>query len=455
MSSSASTNIPSCPTKPEPDFAAFVGIDWADQKHCWKLMVNGSRRSEEGQLVNTPEQIQAWAATLEQRFGGRPIGVAFEHGQGSLLFQLSKFPHLILYPIHPKMAAKYREAFYSSGPKSDPRDTGLALELVVCHRDRLRRLEPDDEATRLLQILTEHRRGLVDEKTRQSNRLTAWLKSYFPQVLDWIDDIDSPLGCAFLQNWPSLESLQRTKPAVLRQFFHDHNCRSEKRIDERIEAIYQAVPAITDRALLEGGKTIVASLVAVIQTLSQRITEIDQQIEPLVNEHPDTYLFARVPGLGPALLPRMVAAFGHNRDRYQTANDLQSYSGIAPVTVQSGNSQWVHFRFACPKFLRQTFHEAALHSLGKCEWARAYYEAQKEKGKKHHAAVRSLAYKWIRILFRCWKGQTPYQEEIYLKALEAHHSPLARILPLPKESPPTQLEWKSVAGFQKLSVKNS
>jgi transposase len=455
LSSTVSTNVSPDQTNSEPDFAAFVGIDWADQKHCWKLMVSGSRTSEVGQLINTPEQIEIWAAHLEQRFGGRPIAVAFEHGQGSLIYQLSKYPDLVLYPIHPKMAARYREAFSSAGPKSDPRDTGLALDLVLRQRDRLRRLEPDDEQTRLLQLLVEHRRRLVDEKTCESNRLTACLKNYFPQALEWIDDIDSLLGCAFLREWPSLQSLQCAKPGKLRKFFHQHNCRSEKRIDERIESIYHAIAAVNDRALLEGGRIIVSSSVSIIEVLLKRIAELDKEIEGAAAEHPDAYLFADVPGAGPALKPRLIAAFGHRRERYQSAEELLSYSGIAPVTVQSGKAKWVHFRYACPKFLRQTFHEVALHSLASSSWSRAHYDSQRAKGKGHHAAVRSVAYKLVRILFRCWKDRTPYCEEVYLKALEERHSPLARILSVPNTPPPTQLGWQSVAGFQKLSGEHS
>jgi hypothetical protein len=84
----------------------------------------------------------------------------------------------------------------------------------------------------------------------------------------------------------------------------------------------------------------------------------------------------------------------------------------------------VHWRLACPKFLRQTFHEFANASRKKSRWARAYYEQQRQRGASHHAAVRALAYKWIRVLYRCWKDRTPYDEQVYVKALQRHHSPL-------------------------------
>lgn len=97
---------------------------------------------------------------------------------------------------------------------------------------------------------------------------------------------------------------------------------------------------------------------------------------------------------------------------------------MAPVTEQSGKKKWVHWRWACPKFVRQTFHEFAASSCKKSLWARAYYEQQRKLGADHHAALRSLAYEWIRILYRCWKDRALYDEQVYLKSLQPHRSPL-------------------------------
>ncbi len=97
-----------------------------------------------------------------------------------------------------------------------------------------------------------------------------------------------------------------------------------------------------------------------------------------------------------------------------------------------------------------TFHEFAGHSIVKCQWARAYYDLQIGKGNSHHAAVRALAFKWIRILFRCWKNRTPYDEQVYLQSLQKRNSPLKALLP-----PGAGLGWKDVAGFQKLSEEPS
>ena len=410
--------------KQEPQFAAFLAIDWADQKHVWSLQSADSELREQGEVEQTPEAIAAWVAQMRQRFGHRPIAVAVEQTRGALVFLLSKYEQLHIFPVPPAMTANLRKAFYSSGAKDDPKDSDLLLDIVFLHREKLRRLSPDTEATRLIQNLVEERRKLVDEKTAQSNRLMAHLKIYFPQIPRLFEDVGSPLVCALLERWPSLEQLQKVRPAVLRNFFRQHRCRQEL-IESRLKAIGSALPALGDQAVVKAKMQVVKVTLQLIQILHQGIKALDRQIQEAAEAHPDFFIFDSLPGAGAVMAPRLLAAFGSQRERYESAEEMQTWSGIAPVLASSGKQQWVHFRYACPKFLRQTFHEWADYSIAQSEWARAYYELQCRRGKKHHAAVRALAFKWIRILYRCWKDRVAYDESIYLAALMKRKSPLA------------------------------
>ena len=410
--------------QPEIQYAAFVAIDWADQKHAWSLQEASSSTRERGEVNSMPEAIEAWAAQMSQRFAGRPIAVAVEQTRGALVFMLSKYEQLHIFPVPPAMTANLRKAFYSSGAKNDPSDADLLLDLVERHPEKLRRLSPDTEATRLMQNLVEERRKLVDEKTAQSNRLEAHLKIYFPQIPHWFGDVDSPLVCALLERWPTLEALQKARPDTLRSFFRKQHSRKEELIESRIKAIGQAMPALKDRAVVETKVAVVKVLVQLIQVLHEGIEDLDRRIQEAAEAHPDFFIFESLPGAGPVMAPRLLAAFGSQRERYRNAAEVQTWSGIAPVSESSGKSSWVHFRLACPKFLRQSFHEFAAYSIPKSPWARAYYERQCRRGKKHHAAVRALAFKWIRIIFRCWKKRVAYDENIYLAALAKQKSPL-------------------------------
>jgi len=411
----------------EPQFAAFVGIDWADQKHVWGLQAVGSEKRESGELEHTPEAVEAWVGQLCQRFGNRPIAVAVEQWRGALVYMLAKYEPLHLFPVPPTMSASMRKALYPSGSKDDPRDADLLLDRLLQHRDKLHRWSPDTEATRRVQNLVEERRKLVDEKTAQTNRLTNHLKIYFPQILDWFEHLDSELVCALLERWPTLEELQKVPPAKLRSFFRKYHCRDEALTERRILAIGQAIPAIRDRAVIEAKSTVVKVMVQLVRSLVEGIADLDEKIEEAAAAHPDFFIFESLPGAGAVMAPRLLAAFGSQRERYGSANEVQAYTGIAPVTEKSGKKKWVHFRWACPKFLRQSFHEWAGHSIPHSVWARAYYQQQRNKGRDHHAAVRALAFKWIRVAFRCWKDGVVYDERKYLASLARRGSPLATV----------------------------
>src|ERR1700746_423370 len=220
--------------QPEIQYAAFLAIDWADEKHFWSLQEANSSTRERGEVDYMPEAIEAWVVQMSHRFAGRPIAVAVEQSRGALVFLLSKYEQLHIFPVPPAMTANLRKAFYSSGAKSDPTDADLLLDLVQRHREKLRRLSPDTEATRLIQNLVEERRKLVDEKTAQSNRLEAQLKMYFPQIPQWFGVVGSPMVCALLERWPTLEALQKARPDTLRSFFRKHHCRKEELIESRI-----------------------------------------------------------------------------------------------------------------------------------------------------------------------------------------------------------------------------
>lgn len=377
--------------------------------------------------------------------------MCLEQSRGALVYMLSKYPHLILFPVHPNTAAQYRQTFAPSGAKDDTGDTASLLDLLVHHRDKLRALEPDTVETRLIQFLAEERRRVVDEKTAQGNRLKARLKLYFPQILQWFDDVTTPMVGDLLERWPRLADLQRAHPGTLRKFFHQHNSRNQERIEERVQAIYAAMAATNDRAVMRACVTIVHGLVVLIEKLRGTIADLDRQLAELLAEHPDRAIFTSLPGAGKVLAPRMIAAWGTRRDRFADAYEAQCYSGIAPVTSASGKSRQVHFRWACNKFLRQTFHEFAECSITESLWARAYYDhLRKDEHKDHHAAVRSLGYKWIRIIYRCWMDRKPYDEEIYLRSLRRRGSLLAASLAIDTDG-----RWNQVGGFQKFSGNNA
>src|SRR5919197_4016511 len=405
-------------------FAAFVGIDWADAKHDGCLQAAGSAKRECFQLAHTPEAIDAWVTTLRTRFPGHPVALCLELTKGPLVSALRKYDFLVIFPINPLTLARYREAFTPSRAKDDPTDAALQLELLLPPRDKLQPLQPQSPTMRALTQLVEHRRRVVGDKVRLTNRLTSTLKNYFPHVLHWFQDKDTAIFCDFLSRWPTLKAVQRARRATLETFFRDHHVRYAEVIAQRIEAIKSATPLTTDEGVIAPNALLVQALVAQLRVTLQAIADFDTAIAQRAQSHPDFALFQALPGAGPVFAPRLLVAFGEQRERSASAAELQKYAGIAPVTERSGKQSWVHGRLQCPKFLRQPCVEWAAESIRHSFWAQLYYQPQRDQGKAHQAAVRALAFKWIRILYRCWQERLPYEESTYLQALHRRGSSL-------------------------------
>lgn len=409
-------------------FQVAIGMDWADEKHDICLIDQEKGAKEFGRLEQTPEAISDWVHSLCRRFPDTQIAVCLEQSRGALIYALMKFEFLTLVPVNPKQLARFREALGSSGAKDDPQDAELLAELFVKHGERLRAWKPDTEETRLLTFLNEDRRSLVEERTALTNRLKSQLKQYFPQALQLCSTLHSPLACALLEHWPNLPELQRASEKEIRELYRKYGRCSEKQLQNRLQIIDNAIPLTTDPAIVSSRQLLVVITVRQIQGLNKAISEYDEQIETLFTKHTDYQIFKAFPGAGRAMGPRLLSAFGTDRKRFSTAADVQCMGGIAPVTRRSGKSTVVLRRWACNKFLLQTFHEYAAHSIKFSTWARAYYVMMRERTGAHHAAVRALAFKWIRILFRCWKDRTLYDESQYLASLQKRNSPILKYL---------------------------
>lgn len=422
-------NAPHTFTIKDMSFAAAIGIDWADKEHAVILQTPDSDKQEYKKITQSPEALEDWALELHQRFGEQKIAVAVELSRGPLIYALMKYTHLVIFPTPPAKIASYRKAFASSGAKDDPTDAALILDYLLKHGEHLRPWKPDDAQTRELDLLTRQRRKFVDQRTSMVNQLKSQLKNYFPQAIDLFDgDLTTATVADFLIKWTDLKSLKRARPETIRKFFYLHNVRSKTVIDERIKLIQKAKPLTNDPATIDFGMTTVKATAKMLKTLAPIIKEFDDKIKEMFVEHNDAKIFSGIPGGGPALAPRLLAGFGSDRNRFDSAQELQEFCGAAPVTKRSGQMCIVHRRLACPNFLRQTFHEFANHSRKKSTWAKAYYQMQRAKGKKHHTVIRSLAYKWIRILFACWKNHTPYDEAKYIAQLRKRNSSLCQYM---------------------------
>ncbi len=161
-----------------------------------------------------------------------------------------------------------------------------------------------------------------------------------------------------------------------------------------------------------------AQLARGIQQLNEDVAELEAEIARRFEQQAEAACVGSLPGAGPALQPAMLACFGRDRDRFPEAADAQAFMGTGPVTKSTGKGRRkvVKFRRGCCKFARRTMQLFADHSRRRCAWAREFYQKQLDSGHHHHAAVRALAHKWVKIILAMLRTNTPYDEAVFLNS---------------------------------------
>ena len=406
------------------DWVACVGVDWGDKKHAYAIRARDGTKWA-GIMGSSAEEVHEWARALREQFPTGMIVIALEQGRGSLMYALMMYEFIALVPINPRASQAYRQSLRLSRASNDPVDAALICEFAWKHLSELRVWQPDDALTRKMRLLAESRRTLVDQRTRFTHVLASTLKQYFPQALQWFGGESSPLLRAFLAQWPTLDRLREASVDEITAVMRGQRRRKASTAAQQlIETIRSAVLLTTDPAIIDGYAMYAQALIAIITPLERQIANYDEAIAALWSGHPDGSIFDSLPGAGPVLAPRLAIAFGVDRSRYQSAHDVQCYSGIAPVVEASGQQKWVHARWGYPKFMHQSFHEFAQASIPHSAWAKAFYQEQRARGAGHHEAIRSLAFRWIRILFRLWKNREEYDERRYVEVLTKKRSPI-------------------------------
>ena len=420
----------------------FIGIDRSDASIDTCSLNAAGEITAQSKINTAPETLLTWVRELEKSLpAGHTIALCIEQPCQNLIHFFSQFAFLCLYLANPAVIKKYRESLSPSRAKDDRRDAKALAQFVYERHVRLQPWSSTDPLADQIALLAEKRRQLVGIRTSLTNKLTQALKDSFPQAFQLIGrDIHAPLARAFLTKWPTLQAVKNAKPSTITQFYHTHGSRRPNVIEDRLVIIKNAAPLCTQENILEVYTELTLALVRQVAAVQTSILKFDSMIGDLSAQHEDVHIFKSLPGAGATFSARLLGFFGSDREKYDCASALQKHSGVAPLTKQSGKMHFVHRRYACNKFTRQSFVEWAGQTIINSLWAKAYYKQQKDKGHRHQSILRSLAYKWQRIIYRCWQNHEEYDESRYLEALEKSSSPLIPIINEIRKSNPKLCE---------------
>jgi transposase len=405
--------------------AAWIGWDWADDHHDI-FLETAEGQTEKIRLAHRPEELHRWFIELGQRFAQRKVVLCLEACRSALLPILLQYSFLELYLVNPKSLARFREVVRPSGSKNDDLDCQLACQLVKSHRALLFEYVAEDALTVELAQLVSYRRDLVNQRSALANQVKSTLKLYYPVALDLLqDDTTTALAANFVLKFPTLRAVQETALHQVRKFFVGQGCRPTEKMQERLAKVAGSVSVSKEASWNNPNSFMACALAEQLKVVVARVKAIEEQIEIVAEQHPNKALAESLPGAAEVLEPRIMAVLGTNFAACGSAQELAVRDGVAPRRIQSGKSCVISRRKAKPQFEHQTWIEFAKSSLLTCGWAQDFVEAKKKAGKKYYTAIRALAFKWIRILYACWKNGTVYNETTYLAALKKSSSPNA------------------------------
>lgn len=407
-----------------------VGIDWAEEFHLVAIGRPGQGVIEVARVEHTPAAVAALVARIAGlEADPAEVRVVLETRHGLLVEALVDAGYTVL-PVNPDLVARRR------GPakkKDDAEDARIACLIALDQYTELRALVPHgDLAGELRAIARDDERACRDER-RLLNRLRADLITVFPAALVIAgDDLGAPIMLKLLQRWPSVADLAAAGrdeiEALARQGRHGWPDRFADRVTQALTGEHFQARDYLVRAKTDTIRLACAQLLLLREqrrAWERRMGELllgdrrrgraHQPGEDRGPAVPGGEIYLSFPGLGDRLAARIAGEIGDAIGQFTTPNALQCYAGKAPVTRRSGKSELVvASRLACNRYLADAVQQWAFTSLSRSGWAREFYDTQRSKGKKHHAALRALGNRWLEILWHCLTRNIPYDEAIHV-----------------------------------------
>ncbi len=392
----------------------FAGIDWSEKFLDFHLRTAEGKVLAEGKVKPNVKGMADLFAQLETHAPTSEIGVALETAHGAWVQALLDRGYLV-YPLNPKTVERFREALSANGVKTDTIDRKvLAMFLVTFHQDN-KPLRPDAPEIIHLRLLCQDRLRLVEERTAKVNELGAILKCYYPAFLGLFGHLDSDIALDFLRQYPSQKQMQTLSERRLRTWLSRHHYSFPRRVDGMVGLLKQPVLPVAEH-LQDAKKTLIDYLARSLKMLNAEIAERDKQINDHLDRLPESNWVRSLPGAGNVLAPALLACLGRDPKRFCSVGEARALMGTAPVTKASGQFRMVHFRWGCWKFARRTLQLFADQSRHQCDWAQGFYEKQRHSGHKHHAALRALAHRWLKILLAMKQSGDMYDEAIFMNS---------------------------------------
>jgi transposase len=384
----------------------FVGIDWAAAEHAVCVLSPTGKPVAGFSVAHTVAGFDGLIRRLGRLADPGGVPVAIERPDGRLVDALLAAGHPVV-PVKPNAIKTWREGEVISGAKSDPGDAQVIAEYLRLRAHRLRAATPLGEHTIALRLVSRTRTDLVNARVAATNQLAALLDAHWPGAKEVFADVESPISLAFLTRYPTPAHAATLGEKRMAAFCTKHGYSGRRPASELLTRLRAAPTGTTSPVVAEALRDAVLALVAQLSALNTAIRDLDRALIAHLHDHPDGQIFTSFPRAGEINAAQIRAELAEP-DAYTGPEAISALAGLVPVTRASGKHRGVSFRWACNKRLRVAITTFADNSRHTSLWAANIYRRARASGKDHPHAIRILARAWVRVLWRCWINNEPY-----------------------------------------------
>jgi transposase len=414
----------------------FAGLDWGRKAHQLVVVDPSGERCLTLRFEHAAAGWDRARNALVELAGSdlSVVAVAIETRVGPAVEKLLELGCTV-YPTNPKATSRYRDRKAPSGTKDDNLDAWSLADALRTDGHAWSAMQAEDPLIQQIRLLCRNEVAMIVKRTACVNALRQALHEYYPAALEAFSDWTKPATWAFVKRFPTPHKLVRAGKRSWDKFLHTHRLYRRQTYEHRIECFSNASNFCGSQAVTASQSLLVLALADELQVLQKHLMISRHEIDHLFDLHPAGALFDSLPGAGTKLAPRLLAESGSARQRFDDVKGLECYAGVVPVRFQSGQMNVTRVRRACCKPLRHALHLWANTSRRKSNWAQAYYQRKRRQGKSHACALRCLARRWIRILWKMLETGRPYDEAMHLRDQIQHGSWILQPAPY---QPPTR-----------------
>ena len=380
----------------------FAGIDVASERHMLARL--DAQGVPLGKPVPITEDREGYDALL-RLLGPPPVLVAMEatgHYWKNLYAVLAAAGHHVAL-LNPLKTRCFQDSALER-TKTDAIDaTGIAR---FAFEKRPEATQLHDAAAEALRELVRHRdriRQDFDDRVRQLHRL---VDLGFPEFNRYVSGLDTMLATALLSECPTAHDFARATPKRLAKLRYDgRHLVGTERATQLIEAAKRSIGQHHGPAYRLQARHICQDL----NTWRRRLTEIEHDIDGLLDSNEVGQLLLSIDGIGPQTAARIIAAVG-DPARFKSAAAFAAYVGVGPGLKQSGKNG--SRRAACAPMgnarLRRALWMPVVGAVRRNAWLKPFYDGLIARGKPPKLALVAAMRKLLHAAYSVTKNRKPF-----------------------------------------------